>query len=97
MELLYLCNDKRKTNIQFWMGFFTQEETFGALISQASTYNFYVSGSLLLIVYKPISPFYLSCCFISDPVDCSVYNFISCLSFIHVNACSLWVELVFHV
>ena len=44
MELLYLSNDKRKTNIQFWVGFFTQGEAFGALISQASIYNSYVSG-----------------------------------------------------
>ena len=45
MELLYFCNDKRKTKIQFRdRGFFTQGEAFGALISQASTYNSYVSG-----------------------------------------------------
>ena len=44
MELLYLCNDKRNTNIQFWVGFFTQGEDFGALISQARIYNSYVSG-----------------------------------------------------
>ena len=44
MELLYLCNDKMKTNIQFWVGFFTQGEAFGALISQANIYNSYVSG-----------------------------------------------------
>ena len=44
MELIYFCNDKRKTNIQFWGGFFAQGEAFGALISQASIYNSYVSG-----------------------------------------------------
>ena len=44
MELLYFCNDKRKTNIQFGGGFLTQGEAFGALISQASIHNSYVSG-----------------------------------------------------
>ena len=44
MELRYFCNDKRKTNIQFWGGIFHQAEAFGALISQTSTYNSYVSG-----------------------------------------------------
>ena len=44
MELHYFCDDKKKTNIQFWGVFFTQGEAFGALISQASTYNSYVSG-----------------------------------------------------
>ena len=44
MELIYLRNDKRKTNIQFWVGLFTQGEAFGALISQASTYNSYAIG-----------------------------------------------------
>ena len=56
MELLYLCNDKRKTN-SFGVGFLTQGEAFGALISQASIYNSYVSEQLLLIIYKLISPF----------------------------------------
>ena len=44
MELLYFFNDKKKTNIQFWVGFFTQGEAFGALISQARIYKSYVSG-----------------------------------------------------
>ena len=60
-------------------GFFTQGDAFEALISQASTYNSYVSGWLFFDYIYIDKPFYMSCCFISDQVDCSVYNFISCL------------------
>ena len=44
MELLYLCNDKGRQTYSFVVGFFTQGEAFGALISQDRIYNSYVSG-----------------------------------------------------
>ena len=71
---------KGRQTYSFVGGFFTQGEAFGALISQARIYNSYVSGWLLLIIYKLISPFTCHAFSISDLVDCSVYNFISCFS-----------------
>jgi len=44
MELLYFCNDKRKQTYSFEGGIFHSRTGFGALISQDSTYNSYVSG-----------------------------------------------------
>ena len=47
MELLYLFDDKRKTNIQFGgSNFHTMRGLFCAVISQVSTHNSYVSGWL---------------------------------------------------
>ena len=48
---------KGRQTYNFGWGFFTQGEAFGALISQARIYKSYVSGLLLLIIYKLISPF----------------------------------------
>ena len=48
---------KGRQTYSFEVRFFTQGEAFGALISQASIYNSYVSGCLLLIIYKLIIPF----------------------------------------
>ena len=48
---------KGRQTYSFGVGFFIQGEAFGALISQASIYNSYVSGWLLLIIDKLISPF----------------------------------------
>ena len=52
MELLYFVMIKWKQAYSFGGGFFTQGEAFGALISQDSIYNSYVSGWLLLIIYN---------------------------------------------
>ena len=44
MELLIFVMIKGRQTYSFGVVFFTQGEAFGALISQASTYNSYVSG-----------------------------------------------------
>ena len=43
---------KGRQTYSFGVGFFSQGEAFEALISQARIYNSYVSGWILLIIYK---------------------------------------------
>ena len=59
---------KGRQTYSFEVVFFTQGEAFGALISQASNYNSYLSGWMLLIIYKLISHF-----------TCHDFSFLICL------------------
>ena len=63
MQQLYICDDKRKTNIQFKGLNFVQEGALELDVSQAKTHDSHVSLKTDIDIYILISHFYLPCWF----------------------------------
>ena len=77
MRQIYLCDDKRKTNIHFWGSNFVQEGALELDICQAKTHDSHVSLNTKTDIYILIIPFYIPCWFYLWYVVHSIYNFTS--------------------